>query len=267
MSIEETAAVEAPPAPAPRVLVLIATIPARKQFCGWLLNALAKQTRKPDGVIFVLDGYGDAPAPATTLPVVAEYRTTALSGAGQRWRVALDLPPEDIIICLDDDITLLEAPNLVRGLVAAIEKGGGAAAAMGRGADGKFAPPCAFSRGDIMHGLGCGLTVRAKHLVGLQAFSATVVAAGGPDALGVLGDDDALVSAYLWKTGVKIRHAATGNIYAAAGTKTTASSAAREARKENFETQKLAIKKITGWPWFAFIPGAPGQVQIPGGAR
>ena len=235
------------PAPSPRVVVLIATIPARRNSCERLLNELSKQSRPPDGVVLVLDGYGTLAAPASPLPVFIEARTDALTGAGSRWRAALDLPAEDIVICLDDDIMLLEAHRLVQKLVEAVEKGGGAAAVMGRASDGKAAPPGRFSRGNLIYAAGCGLTVRAKHLVALQEFSAEVQSKGGPNALGLLGDDDALVSAFLWKSGVPILHAAAGNIYAAPGMRTTSQTAARA--KESPDAQKVAIKKATGWPW------------------
>jgi len=238
------APVKAAPA---RVIVLLATIPARKVSCERLLAEVAKQSRRPDGVILVLDGYGEeAPAPKCPLPIVATHRTDKPSGAGARWKAVTNLPPETIIVCLDDDAMLIEAPTLIKKLVDAVETGGGAAAAMGRSADGRFAPPGKFSRGDLIHGLGCGLAVRVKHLAGLQDFAAEVRKADGPDALGLKGDDDALVSAYLWKTKVRVVHAGAGNIFAAPGTQKTA---ARTGLKEHPNAQKLAIKRLTGWPW------------------
>jgi len=257
------------PIAAPRVIALIATIPARKRSCERLLGEISKQSQKPDGVILVLDGYGDEPAPACSLPVIIEHRTAKALGAGLRWRVgegALGsdgkLSPDDILVCLDDDIMLFEAPHIIRALVKAVEAGGGAAAAMGRGTDDKFAAPGAYSRGDLIYAAGCGLTVRAKHLIGLPEFAAKIQADGGPDALGLLGDDDALVSAYLWKTGVKIRHAATGNIFAAPGMYATSqtAAAAQAGKRENPDAQKLAIKKATGWPW------VDNSVRLVGGA-
>jgi hypothetical protein len=87
-------------------------------------------------------------------------------------------------------------------------------------------------------------------LVGLDAFAAEVRAAGGPDALGICGDDDALVSAFFWKHGTRIMHTATGNIFAAPLTRTTSQTVARAKLMEAPDAQKIAIKKITGWPWF-----------------
>lgn len=245
-------------AAAPRALVLIATIPARKRSCERLLGELMRQTRKPDGVILVLDGYGDAPAPACPLPIIAEHRTVMPAGAGQRWTAVRDLPPDDIIINLDDDVMLVQAPKLVAALVDAVEKGG-AAAAMGMRPTNRRAPPGAYGFGNLVYAAGCGLAVRVKHLVGLEKFADEIKAAGGPDSLGLHGDDDAIVSAHLWKTGVPILHAATGNIFAAAGTQATSQTAARRARKEDPNAQKFAIKKITGWPGIA---GAPARKVV-----
>ena len=243
-----------------RVLVLIATIPARRQSCERLLAELARQSKQPDGLILVLDGYGEASAPKTALPVTASRRSAACSGAGQRWIFVESLlsgvgeePPmlnlDDILVNLDDDMVLLEAHRMVEALAAAVESGGGASAAMGRGVDGKLASPGAYSRGNLIYAAGCSLAMRAKHLIGIQAFAAQVRASGGPDALGLLGDDDALVSAHLWKCGVPVLHAATGNIYAASGTMATSQTKARRDRRENLDAQRIAIGKITGWPW------------------
>lgn len=240
-----------------RVVALVATIPARKLSCERLLGELSRQSRRPDGVVLVLDGYNEtAPPPACPLPVLATHRSAQPVGAGSRWRAARDLLPEDIVICVDDDIMLVDAPKFVASLVAAVETGGGAAAAMGRTFDGRFAPPGAVSRGDLVHGLGCGLAMRAKHLAGLQELAASVRKAGGPDALGLRGDDDALVSTHLWKSKVRILHATTGNIYAAPGTQASAIRGAKAQAKmhpslrEHPDAQKQMIKKITGWPWF-----------------
>lgn len=244
----------------PRVIVLVATIPARRRTCERLLAELAKQSRVPDGVVLVLDGYGDEmPAPACPLLILAEVRTAEMSGAGNRWRCVTDFAPDDVIICLDDDTMLCEAPTLVAALTMAVVASGGASAAMGFSANGKSAPPGVHSRGDLIYAAGCGLTVRCKHLDGLEAFAKAVVAEGGPDALGVHGDDDALVSAYLWKRGVNIRHAATGNIFPAPNTRTTSQTEAKAKQQIDSNAQKLAIKKITGWPWFVSTPVGGNQ--------
>jgi hypothetical protein len=148
---------------------------------------------------------------------------------------------------VDDDIRLGEAPKFVEALVKALEDGGGAAAAMGRSPDGKQAPPGAVSRGHLIYGAGCGLTVRAAHLVGLGELETHVKATGGFQPLGLLGDDDAFISALLWRNKVPILHAATGNIYPAPGTH--ASSQTAKKRNTDPDAQKVALQKITGWPW------------------
>jgi hypothetical protein len=237
------------------VIVLVASIPARRRSCERLLDEMTRQTRPPDGVVLVLDGYGVDEGdtayqrtPVCPLPVIAKYRTVAPRGAGARWRVVEDLPPDALVINLDDDIMTIEAPQLIEALVAAAGDFC-AAAAMGRTADGKQAPPGAYSRGALIYGAGCGLTVRARHLFGLHAFAGEVILAGGPDALGLLGDDDALVSAYLWKQKIPIAHAATGNIYPAPNTQESSQTRAHLQRGNDFDVQKRAIRKAIGWPW------------------
>lgn len=267
---------------APRILVLLATIPARRASCERLLQELTRQSRVPDGVILCLDGYGDAPAPACpkVLPVADVFRTAAPSGPGQRWRVVREmmatgplppldldcLAPEDILICLDDDAELSGAPRFIEALVDAVERDwasevwaqdntlfvgadrGSAAAAMGHTPYGHRAAPGDTSRGRLILGCGCGLALRARHLEGLEAFAAEVLAAGGPDALGPCGDDQALVSAHLWRKGVPILHAATGPLSFFPGTQRDSQTRARKERGEDLQAQARAIARITGWP-------------------
>ena len=123
-----------------RILALVATIPPRRASCERLLGELAAQSRPPDGVILCLDGYGDAPAPACPLPVIASYRTHAQSGPGHRWGVLVRAQKarwrpsdgarlsDDIVISIDDDPVLSEAPRFVEALAETVEACGGAAA-------------------------------------------------------------------------------------------------------------------------------------------
>ena len=248
---EPPSPIQVAPSVTPHVYVLLATIPARKRSCERLFGELTKQSRPPDGVILCLDGYGETPRSATNFHVPHCRRTSQLSGAGQRWLCVEDLylPDGTIIINVDDDAMLSEAPRFIEALVSAVTAYGGAAAAMGRSADGKQALPGNVSRGVLIYAAGCGLAVRVHHLRGLRAFAEGVVKTGGPDALGVRGDDDALVSAFLWKQDVTIFHAPTGNVYAAPGTHISSQTAAKNERRETPDAQKIAIKKITGWPW------------------
>lgn len=246
-----------------RVLALVATLPARRASCERLLQELARQSRVPDGVILFLDGYGDAPAPACPLvPLLCIYRTSAPSGPGQRWQVACDFAPDDLLVCIDDDAVLTESPHFIRALAETAERGGGAAAAMGYTPQGHRRGPAHFagdrtdwvlhvlSTGRLILGCGCGLAVRAGHLEGLQALAAEVLAAGGPDALGPCGDDQALVSAHLWRQGVPLLHAAVGALSFAPGTAATSQTRARQGRGETtLHEQARAIAQITGWPF------------------
>lgn len=232
-----------------RVLVLIATIPPRRHSCERLLSELTKQTRPPDGVVLCLDGYGEElPEPRCPLPVVAISRSTELSGAGRRWVMAAYVPQDDILINLDDDCYTVRAPNLIKALTEAVEQGG-AAAAMGKTIAGRRAPPCKTSHGLLMYAAGCGLAVRAGDLAGMHVFAREIREQAGFDPLGIRGDDDALVSAWLWKQGITIRHAATGVINAAAGTGASSQTRAKLARGEDLNAQKKVIAAITGWPW------------------
>lgn len=231
-----------------RVYALVATIPGRRSSVVRLLGELQHQSRQVDGVVLCLDGYGQSPAPLCPLPVVAEYRTEQLSGPGQRWRVALDLPSDTLLVNLDDDAFTRKAPELVASLVDTAERYG-AAAAMGLTLAGRRAVPGKTSRGQLIYAAGCGLALRAGDLVDLLTLRNRVVAAGERDPLGPCGDDDALVSAQLWLRGVPIFHAATGVINAAPGTQADSQTKQRLALREPLDRQKHAIARLTGWPW------------------
>lgn len=239
-----------------RVLALVATIPKRRALCERLLGELARQSRPPDAVLLRLDGYGvDEPAPQSMLYVYGVSRSAVAEGPGARWLFAAEagLDPEDIVVCVDDDAMLIEAPEFVAGLVMAVERGGGAAGAMGRDTEGKPAPPGAYSRGRLIHAAGLGLTVRARHLAGLREFAEKLVEKDGPNLFSPLGDDDAIVSAYLWKTGVNIEHAVTGNVFEVPAGKASAQSVARGRAGEVMHAQKMAIRRLTGWPFEARV--------------
>jgi hypothetical protein len=179
---------------------------------------------------------------------VAVHRTAQLLGPGQRWSAVRGLPPEDIVVNLDDDVFTRRAPDLIKALVDGVQEGG-AAGAFGRTPDGKRAPPGNFSRGDLIFAGACGLAVRAGYLEGLQDLAHQVQLAYGFNALGPCGDDDGLIAALLWKKGIAIRHAATGVINAAAGTQRSSQTKARLALGEPLDAQKKAIARLTGWPW------------------
>src|SRR5579872_675634 len=122
----------------PRKLALLATIPPRRTSCERLLQELPKQSRRLDGVILCLDGYGYVEAPPRcpwALPVADVFRTlTPSGGPGHRWGAPLEmlatgplppldldcLAPDDVVLCLDDDLELGEAPDFVRSLLEAV---------------------------------------------------------------------------------------------------------------------------------------------------
>jgi len=233
-----------------RIIALVATIPPRRRSVERLLSELTQQTRRPDAVVLVLDGYAEEDTiPQCPLPIEYVYRSPQALGPGARWRVAKDVSADDILVNFDDDIMLIKAPKCVEALVTVVEANQSAAAAMGRHFNGKPAPPGDWAAGDLMYAAGCGLALRAGVLVGLQAFADKVKAEGGPDALGLRGDDDALVSAYLWKNNIRMVHAATGNIFPAPNTRASSFTVDVMARGLALDAQKKQIAKITGWPW------------------
>ena len=233
-----------------RVIALIATIPARRRSVERLLSELTQQSRVPDAVVLVLDGYADGDAvPQGPLPLERVARSAKLLGPGNRWLVGAEMPADDILVTLDDDIMLIKAPRCVEKLAEIVDATKSAAAAMGRHFNGKPAPPGDWAAGDLMYAAGCGLTLRAGLLGGLGAFAGMVKAADGPEALGLRGDDDALVSAFLWKNNVRMIHAATGNIFPAPNTRSSSFTVDVMAKGIALDAQKKAIARITDWPW------------------
>lgn len=282
-----------------RLLVLLATIPARRASCERLLAELARQSRPPDAVILCLDGYGDEPLrPSCPLPAFVAT-TPAPSGPGHRWRVAERLAtetpdarptwcpsadpaapvlaPDDVLLCIDDDADLSQVPRFLEALAVILETSNAAAAAMGHTPGGLRAPPGEVSRGRLLLACGCGLALRAGHLRGLQAFAAELCAKGARDPLGPGGDDQALVSCHLWRRGVPILHAAAGAFTFAAGTQRTSETSARQARGEvTLHEQAQEIARLTGWPLAAPVIEVAAQpvltweaelAAVPAGAR
>ena len=253
-----------------RTFILLPTIPARRAACEALLAALPHQSQVPDGLILCLDGFGDEPAPKGLgyLPFdrLVIRHPGASGGPGHRWRVALSLcgtmggpADEDLLVSLDDDADLAEAPRFVQRLVEAAAQQG-AAAAIGITPGGRRAPPGDLPYGPLILGCACGLAVRARDLAGLLALRDQIVSQGGPDALGARGDDQALVSAHLWLRNVPLVHAATGPLRFAVGTSQSAQWQARAARQRAAAPfaapsvsapwdQARQIARLTGWPF------------------
>jgi hypothetical protein len=235
------------------VVALLATIPRRRVAFEGLLKSLDVQTRRPDSLILMLDGYGSEEPPR--LPeafrnAVTVYSHNEYRGAGTRWRYVEDCAPEDIVVCVDDDVVL--GPRFVEALVCSVEQKQGAAAAMGKILfDGTRAPPGDYALGPLVHGAGCGLAARAKDFFGVGAFhdNLPAISKDAPNFLGYCGDDDALVSAYLFKKGIPIHHAATGNILWAPNTQAPNERITRPDRVADPDAQKRWLRTYIGWPW------------------
>jgi polyribonucleotide nucleotidyltransferase len=111
------------------VHLLLATIPARRPSVSRLLVDLSQQSVLPDCLHLVLDGYGEDAAPScATFPEgvrLSVVRTPAPSGPGGRWKVALGMPADALLVVMDDDQRLC-APDIVETLVRSVrERGGG----------------------------------------------------------------------------------------------------------------------------------------------
>ena len=228
------------------VHLLIATTPWRRQFFRMILSCLPEQTRKPDLVHLVLDGYGEDPSAPCMLPF-REWRTPKTSGPGGRWRVAKELPPETILVVLDDDMALMFAPNAIKSLVDVVEQGH-AASYFGITVTGRLANIPTDE--DLICGVASAFAMRAGDLEGLDELAVKMKEASGYDMLGDCGDDEALVSANLWRRGVKIKHVLMSELSTLPGTQGDQCQAQkRVATKEPYWGQRKEIARVTGWPW------------------
>lgn len=224
-----------------RVTALIATVPSRKKLCERLLLELTRQTRPPDDLVLVCDGYPDketTPQIPVTLTVRDLVRSTEFRGCGARWLEVQKLHPSDVVFCIDDD-TMVTKPQALEKLLSLVEPGRSAAGAMGITLQGRAAPPGDVSMGDLIFVAPCGLAAYAGDLQGLHGFADELKKAGGPAALENNGSDDALISAFLWKSGIAIHHAPSGELRPLT----------KSASKKLSHRQKWEIAKRTGWPF------------------
>jgi len=233
----------------PPVHVVVPTVPWRRASFRQVLHNLAAQTRKPDLVHLVLDGYGDLPAPLCALPVV-EHRTARCVGPGGRWRVVREVPPEAVLVSIDDDLNFALVPDLIETLVRVAD--GQAAACYGTTLTGR--PGNTPSGEDLVCGGASSLAVRAGDLGGLQALVDEVRAAEKFDLLGDMGDDEAAVAACLWRRGVKIHHAFMPYVTFAEDVQSGSQTQKRRvadatAGRRSFFWQREAVARVTGWPW------------------
>lgn len=231
--------------------VLIATVPWRRQPCARLLGDIQKQSLQPRFVHLVLDGYGDDSLPRDLpLPIrICEYRTAKPSGPGGRWRVLREgsITGADVLVVFDDD-QILMGPTVIENFVRVI--GDGATAY--RGTDLRGSGGCVFPEGRPLICMGAGaMAVHPADLAGLDEMRAEIQTKCGFDPFADGGDDQAVVSAHLWRKGVPMRAAGFLEIFMQQELNGGSQQEKRRSTKgtKSFFWQSEAIRAATGWPW------------------
>ena len=182
------------------IVVFCATVPWRKPACDAMLRSIAEQTVKPDLTILHLDGF-TRDDPRTTVPDALPVEQRELwprRGLGARWRSLSGDHAAAIVMGVDDDFVY--APNYVARTVQERRRFGGAVSWHGWGTDWSnvcfpYAPraPTALLR------LGTGfLCARAADLIGIDRHPLADV------FFNPKGHEEALVSFWFWKHGVKM---------------------------------------------------------------
>lgn len=230
------------------VHVLLATVPSRWAAASRLLVEVAAQSVLPDVLHLVLDGYAyGVPIPwYGTLPV-REHRTAIPTGPGGRWRVLADVPPEATLVVLDDDQEV-HGRDVAEGLVAAVASGG-AAAHFGTDPSGWGA---VHPAGTPLLSMGAAcMAIRAADLAGLGGTLAEIREKCGFDPFGNGGDDEAVVSAHLWRQGTPMRATGPIAVREALGTQAGSQFERRRAASGGRSVfwQREEIRRVTGWPW------------------
>jgi len=226
--------------------LLLATIPSRRLFCERLLVSLPKQSLVPDFVHLVLDGYFDSPTPVCQMPHTT-YPSIQRRGPGGRWRVLPHVPKDAILIVLDDDQEIF-GPDVIKNLVSAVDPTG-AAALSGTNENSLGG---SFSKGRTL--ISMGAAVMALHVADLAGLSETLAEIRKKcdfDPFADLGDDEAVISAHLWKRGVPMRATGPLAIRQAFGSQVGSQFSRRRESSGSRSTfwQREAIAKATGWPW------------------
>jgi hypothetical protein len=238
------------------VHLLLATIPARRPSVSRLLVDLSQQSVLPDCLHLVLDGYGEDAAPScATFPEgvrLSVVRTPAPSGPGGRWKVALGMPADALLVVMDDDQRLC-APDIVETLVRSVRERGGAVSHMGTD---KTGWGMAFPAGTELIAMGAAMmALRVGDLVGLEATLEEVRSKGGFDPFGDAGDDEAVVAAHLWKRGVTMRASGPLKVLTDTSAQAHSQSSRRMASRGTKHPfwQRHEIRRITGWPWTSLL--------------
>ena len=230
------------------VHLLVATILSRRASCERLLATLSKQTLVSDMMHLVLDGYVDASAPLySPFFNVVEYRTATPLGPGGRWRVLKFLPQDAILVVLDDDQILLES-DVIERLVRFVEHGG-AAAGMGTNLGGWGG---AHPAGTPLISVGAAtMALRVEDVFDLDVTLEEIRSKCNFDPFADGGDDDAVVSAHLWRKGVPMRAAGLLGVATDEQAQVGSQFEKRKAAggKRSLFWQREEIRRVTGWPW------------------
>ncbi len=227
------------------VSMIIATVPWRAQSLNRLLREVAQQTIRPGHLHVLLDGHrGSWPEglrfvewPGLTLHV---HRVVPARGAGARWRLAETFCGGTIIVNLDDDIRI--STRFVEKHVKAVERTGGAVSSGGYTASGRM---IICTQQDPYDGpLLCAQTGAFSMLAAdVRGLSLEPMA---DRLLGLLGDDEGLLSMHLWKSGVLI-----SRVPETVGFDPSADDKRSQWGSAPGRCHKLrtALRELTGWPW------------------
>lgn len=227
--------------------ILLATIPPRRAYCERLLGEIARQTVIPACVHLVLDGYGSAPGPYCFLPV-HEWRTPVPLGPGGRWRVARAVSPKTMLVIFDDDVVLATVDVVSRLVRNCVE--GAAGAAQGITISGAAAPIGSVCDEPLICMGAAAMAVRAGDLAGLDVFADEVRKRCGFDPLGDLGDDEALVSAHLWRKKVPMHHVTINGLrFVEAAQGEGSQTQRRLVRGGSLDEQRVKLREFIRWPW------------------
>jgi len=227
--------------------VLIASVPWRRASLNRLIRDVAAQAYLPVCVHLVLDGDGPPNAILDTSPLTSKGVKVDVReqhpgrGAGSRWNVVDDLKDTDVICNLDDDIGL--GSNHYLAVHYEALRSAGAVAAGGYTPEGRFIM-CAWIGIDYEGPINClqagAFSARVGCLRGLRSMPMAA------EMLGVLGDDEGLIAAHLWRAGVPVRRVNTP-----VGWDPSGSDPRSQYRNMPGRITRLrnALRVATGWPW------------------
>lgn len=227
--------------------VLVGSVPWRRASLNRLIRNIAVQTSLPAVVHLVLDG-PDVPnavldvLPLTSRGVKVDIREQPVcQGAGSRWAVLDSLADTDIVCNLDDDVGL--ASNYYLAEHYAALRGCDAVCVGGYTPTGQFFM-CTHAGVSYNGPINClqagAFSLRVRCLRGLRAMPMA------DEMLGVLGDDEGLIAAHLWKTGVVVRRVNTP-----VGFDSSAGDPRSQflTRPERITMFRRRLRHLTGWPW------------------